>query len=242
MPRGQPDYGLYTQTPVASGISDPGEAAARLGSINVYDRRGWTVWMDNFEAPVLKWTSSRAGAGVAPLLVTTDAWMGVQSVYFDTPAGALNLSTMSKHFPLLRLGQAGFEFWIRGYTRTAGYFRARFDINDATNHTRAELQIDLQADTVSIVTPAGVIVIAIGLFPDLVFLPFIPIKVVIDMDNDNYIRLLVGSNEYDISAHALVTVGISTARYITTGFQLHPDIAEDTYVWLDNFILTQNEP
>ncbi len=242
MPRGQPDFGVYTDTPVASGISDPGEAAARLGSINVYDRRGWTVWMDDFEAPSIKWYGAVVAPGVGPVLVTTASWTGVQSVYLDAVAGAGGVSGMLKIFPLLRLGRLGIEFWTRGVTVTPGYLGLVFDIFDGTNQSRAEVRVDFLADTVSIVTPAGKIEIDTGAFPLLALMPFVPIKIVVDMDTDMYIRLMVGHQEYDISAHALVDVGLNTDRLVRAQFSLNGDAGGDSYAWLENFILTQNEP
>lgn len=242
MPRGQPDYGLTTQTHVASGISDPGEAAARLGSINVYDRRGWTVWMDDFEAPNSSWMAAFVLPGVSPVLATTASWMGVQSMYFSSAIG-FGQSELAKWCPLLRLGRMGVEFWVRGYTRTPGYFRCLIDIYDGVNQTRAEVRVDFEASTVSIVTPLGTFVIDTGAFPAAVaMMPFVPIKVVVDMDTDMYTRLLVGSSEYDISMNALVNIGVTTDRIIRAYFNLQGGPAAATYTWLDNFILTQNEP
>lgn len=242
MPRGQPDYGLTTQTQVASGISDPGEAAARLGSINVYDRRGWTVWMDDFEAPNLKWIIAIVLPGNDPVLATTASWMGVQSVYFSTPGVGFPGSGIVKIHPLLRLGRLGVEFWVRGYTLTPGYFDLVLDIFDGINQTKAELRLDFQASTVSIVTPLGTFVIDTGAFPLLALMPFVPIKVVVDMDTDRYVRLLVGPYEHDISAHALVNMGATTNRLIRTAFNLWGNNLGAQYAWVDNFILTQNEP
>lgn len=242
MPRGQPDYGITTETMVASGISDPGEAAARLGSINIYDRRGWTVWMDDFEAPALKWLSGDVAPDVPVRLVTTDSWMGAQSAYFSIPAASLGDSNLVKLFPLLRSGRVGFEFWVRGYTRTPGYFRARFHLADGSGFYQGDILIDMEANTVSIVTAIETKVIDTGSFHDYIALPFIPIKVVVDVDTDTYVRLLVGSREYDISAHSLVRIGPIGNRYIRAAFHLYPDTLEDTWAWLDNFILTQAEP
>ncbi|KKN22379.1 hypothetical protein LCGC14_0915710 [marine sediment metagenome] len=242
MPRGQPDFGIYTETPVASGISDPGEAAARLGSINVYDRRGWTVWMDDFEAPSFKWISFVSPPGALPVLVTTASWRGAQSVYLNAVAGAGGISGMLKIFPLLRLGRLGIEFWTRGVTVSPGYLGLVFDIFDGTNQSRAEVRADFLADTVSIVTPAGTIVIDTGAFPLLALMPFVPIKIVVDMDDDTYTRLMIGHQEYDISAHALVPVGATTNRLIRAQFSLNGAAGGDSYAWLENFILTQNEP
>ena len=206
MPRGQPDYGITTQTPVASGISDPGEAAARLGSINVYDRRGWTVWMDDFEGPVLKWNTNIIGDTTEPVLSTDWSWMGEQSVYFVTAAVDDEFSGMNRIFPLLRTGRVGKEFFIRHDSYTPFYFRSQVAIHDGTNQSRSELRLDTQAQTATIVTAAGNIVVATNCFNTVFGRTFMPVKLVIDMDTDHYVRLMIGPREWDISAHELVIV------------------------------------
>lgn len=242
MPRGQPDYGLYTETLVATGISDPGEAAARLGSINVYDRRGWTVWMDDFEAPNLKWGASSSAGGTAPVLSTTRAWMGIQSAYFVTAAAAGAWANLQHSWPLVRLGRIGAEFWIWLTSFTPGYFRMYLQIYDGTNISVTELRLDSQARTATIVTPAGNIVVATFCFNSVFNEVWIPVKLVVDMDTDLYTRLMIGPDEYDLSAHALVPGGASTDEQIWSSLRLVGGAIGAMSAYLDSFILTQNEP
>jgi len=242
MPRGQPDYGLYTETPVASGISDPGEAAARLGGINVYDRRGWVVWMDDFESPVLKWHTARSVGGTIPTLHTTRAWMGIQSVRLFTAAVAGEWTGILKYFPLLRLGRLGIEFFVYLVTTTPGYLELSLEIYDGANRSTAELRLESFTRTATIVTPAGNIVVATNCFNPSPLRSFIPVKLVVDMDTDLYTRLLIGPEEIDLSAHSLVAGAATTNRLLNLGITLRGDVVDSMYAAVDNFILTQTEP
>lgn len=242
MPRGQPDFGLYTATPVASGISDPGEAAARLGGINIYDRRGWTVWMDDFESPSLNWFATFGVPGEKPVLSTAQKWMGAQSVYFSCPAGAAPESTLYRYFPLIKQGKFGIEFWLSGYTLTTAYFFLGLDIYDGVDNILAEMKIDLETNIISINTAAGWKAVATGSFETAITPLFIPVKLVVDMDTNKYVRLLVGATEFDISTHSMIDFGDTTKEYFQCLFRLYGDADGDMYAWLDNFILTQNEP
>ena len=242
MSRGQPDYGLYTETPVASGISDPGEAAARLGSINVYDRRGWTVWMDDFEAPSLKWTSRSSVGGTLPVLSTADAWMGIQCAYFRTAIVAGAYAEIRRKFPLIRQGKVGIEFTILNASRALGYFRARILTYDGVNRTDAELRLDANARTATIVTPAGDIIVATNCFNTLPHLLWRPVKLVVDTSTDHYIRLLIGPTEIDISSHQLVPAGASNETMLWVDLRLVGELVFGQNAYLDNFIMTQNEP
>lgn len=242
MPRGQPDFGLYTETPVASGISDPGEAAARLGSINIYDRRGWTVWFDDFEAPSLKWHTGATAPGEVAVLSTATSFSGIQSLFLNVPAGMLAESYIDRIFPLIRRGKVGFEFWVQGQTKALGYFQLRINIYDGVAPYQVVLLYDTTAEILYIVTPAGNIPIATNVMMLTSSFYFLPIKLVVDIDTDLYTRLLVGEREFDISTHAQVALPASTDRYIQVYFYVVGEATIDKWMYLDNFILTQNEP
>ena len=242
MPRGQPDYGIYTQTPVASGISDPGEAAARLGSINVFDRRGWTVWMDDFEAAALKWGADSGFGGSDPILSHVLAWMGAQSVYFLISGDANSISILSHDFPLTRRGKIGVEFWTHLWNGASNYLRLYVGVMDGTNTSIARLLLDSDLRTATIVTPAGNIPIADNCFPNVLTDLFVPVKLVIDIDTDLYTRLMIGPDEYDISTHSMVLGAPTTNKYMLISFELENGGGGIGYAYIDNFILTQNEP
>jgi len=243
MPRGQPDYGLMTQTPVASGISDPGEAAARLGSINVYDRRGWTVWMDDFEAPVLKWTGAIALTGEFPVLSSATSWMGAQCVYFDAPTGISSRSMIIRMFPLVRRGRIGVEVFVCGTTEMPGYLWMQAEIDDGVNSYIAQWRLDTTNRNLFIVSGGINRLIATNVYGQVTNHNFLPIKLVIDMDTDFYTRLMVGADEYDISAYPMDFGGLAALSYVDIRIGVYGTGAPiDCSGYADNFILTQNEP
>lgn len=235
-PVGQVPVGpIYTST-------DIGELVARLGSLVTLDRRGNVIWMDNFDAPVLKWRADSSPGGTDPVLSTDEAWMGVQSAYFVTAAVANEWASLSRTFPLLRLGRIGIEFFINIYTLTPGVFRLRLGILNGTNHTRAELHLDSEARTATIVTPLGNIVVATGCLTLPLFRPFVPIKLVVDTSINHFVRLIIGPTEIDISGYGLVLVGDTTNLILTVELLLAGDAIGAMSSYVDNFILTQNEP
>jgi len=63
MAHGQPDYGMYTLANTIYRLTDMGELAARLGSINTYDRRGDVIFLDSFESGLTAWSPSSACTG-----------------------------------------------------------------------------------------------------------------------------------------------------------------------------------
>jgi hypothetical protein len=62
------------------------------------------------------------------------------------------------------------------------------------------------------------------------------------MDTDRYVRLLIGTAEVDLSQHSLVPWGADANKHLFVIFRLDGGVAGAQYAYLDNFILTQNEP
>lgn len=220
MPRGYPDYQSSREQAIAL----------------------QTVWEDDFEAPVLKWRANSSIGGTDPVLTTENAWKGTQSAYFITAAVANESASLDRTFPLLRFGRWGIEFFLRILTWTPGYFRLRLSILDGTNHSRAELRLDSEARTATIITPDGAIEVATGILTLPLDRPFVPIKLVVDMDTDRYVRLIIGPTAIDISAHALVIVGPTDNLVLTVQHYLAGGIAGVMSCYVDNVIITQNEP
>jgi len=242
MPRGQPDFGIYTDTPVASGISDPGEAAARLGSINIYDRRGWTVWMDDFEAPASKWEVLASGGGATMVLSTARSWMGLQSAYLYTAAVAGRWSQMTKWLNPIRQGRIGVEFWVNLSTFTPGHLALLMYIYDGTNQSTAELRLDSRERSARIVSGGVDELVASNCFFLNPLTAFIPVKLVVDTDTDMYVRLLIQEREIDLSAWPMAVPAGTTDSVIDARLRLIGGVAGAQYAYVDNFIFTQNEP
>ena len=220
MPRGAPDYGIYEKPAIALPI----------------------LWQDDFEAPVLRWTTASSLGSPNPVLSQVEQWKGVQSVYFATVLGAGEYSNIEKNFPLIRLGRIGVEFFILLENRTPGYMQIIANILDGVNASQADLRLDRQARTASIVTPVGTFVIATNCFPTIPNRVWTPFKMVVDMSTDLYTRLFVGDRAYDISNHALIPAGLTTNRWVNLHIRLQGDAGGARDAYLDNFVLTQNEP
>lgn len=240
--RGQADYGIYSETPVATGIADPGEAAARLGSINVYDRRGWTVWMDDFEAPAIRWKPYSLSGGVDPILDTVQALRGAQSVYCSTGATAGSKSYIKRKFPLFRRGKVGIEIWLGGNTTSPGYAYMKADMADGVNISTAEWRLYIDTNKLYIVSGRAEVLVSSRVFALITDKLFIPIKIVADMDTDLFTRIMAGPDETDISAYPLGTSLPAATDYVDIEIGIVGADVAAMSAWLDNFILTQNEP
>jgi len=220
MPRGAPDYGVYERPAIAE----------------------QTFWEDTFESPVLRWGANSSAGSPNPVLSQVQQWKGIQSVHFATVAGIMEWGTLTRQFPFVRPGKVGVGFFTLLESRTPGYLQLGITIRDGNNISIAYLQLDRQARTATITTPAGPVVVANNCFPAIPLNCWIPVKLVVNTNTDMYDRLFIGPQSIDLSTHAL-TLGVATTdSMINIAFLFTGDIAGDRDAYLDDFILSQNEP
>jgi len=244
MPHGAPDYGLYAVkiAPIV-GLADLGEAVVRLGAISTWDRRGYVVYQDSFEDPLLKWFLKATGTGLKPYHHSDAAWMGSQCVFLSAPESVSSKSTMQSWMPLLKEGKLGFEFWVQPYAWSPGYFHFQIYIYDGVNISYVALRTDFVAGTLEIRTNAGWVTAVTDIMFTIDTHFFVPIKVVIDTTTDEYVRLMVANREFDLSAHSMLDMGATTDHYIEVIAEVVASGAPfDMWALFDNFIMTQDEP
>lgn len=71
---------------------------------------------------------------------------------------------------------------------------------------------------------------------------FSTLKVVADFDSGKYIRAICFGNEYDLSDCELYTAASAIAKHLKCSTKAQGITAGGMIVYLDNFILTENEP
>lgn len=218
------------------------ELAARLSSINTFDRRGDVVWMDDFESNVPKWAETTVGAGNSKEYSTDRAFMGSTSMKLITGAADGRVMGIQKKFALPRTTKIGIEArvfmetedtWttVIIYGRADNYLyygRVRWSFTDRTFQYQPKTGpwITLKDNT----------------FNDTGDEAWIPIKLVIDYDTLKYVRVIFGDTEYDLSSEALPTMPIPGVDSILIGVDVTAKAAASSIIYVDNVIFTQNEP
>lgn len=217
------------------------ELAARLGSINKFDRRGDTVWMDDFEGAVLLWDTDIDTENGEIFLTTESAKYGSQSCKLITGGGLEDSAKIEKYMGAQIAGKIGLEvsfasagpyprliFELKWYTGVYYYIGGIYYSKEAArlyylNHegTYAELpeRPVLKTGTHTYHT----------------------VKFVIDTGTGKYVRCLLNNEDIDLSSHSLqkVTDGEEMSVYFSIqNATVHYDPKP---MWVDNVIVTQNE-
>jgi len=244
MPHGGPDWG--TEGPVSTiySIQDLGELAARLGSIVTFDRRGNVLWMDDFESGLSQWRQ----------VGDRDAeWNGNQAknggfcCKLITPAVAGGSCCIERYIGFPALSPMGFEFSYSD-DDTAGVPRSLWILvvlDSGSYRYKTSIFYDVMNGKLQYTSGTGAMRdIPGGAYGMSSFFPgeFDTLKFVADFTTAKYKRLLINSRTFDVSALSFHKVALVSAPQMVIEIALHADAAAAAVCYIDDVIITQNEP
>ena len=242
MTKDLPDNTKEVTLKTTAGFAGIEELARRLGSVVPFDSRGKVTYADGFEDALLKWDKDYVSPGLVPRLSQTYAIEGHQSVKLECGADTLATSIIGRSFSLISEGRIGIELWVQGHFHAGGLLTLAVSFYDGTNRSDAYWDYDGAAGTLQIRWLGGSYVAATGIYmaPDCFY--FLPIKLVLDIDTDKFVRLVVASQEVDLSAYSMDLIGATTDKYIYIALALAGADAGAQKAYIDNLIITRDEP
>lgn len=218
------------------------DLTARLGSIAIYDRRGQIYWWDTFAGGLNHWTYGIIGTGGSVSITAEYSNLlpyCAKLVAGDDPSGWAQIIARVRRPQDTKFGlQFSFspdtyvqqaEGMLRIYTGTQlFYIGARWD------QVNNNLDVYVRGGTWATIDASPNLRVVDGMFHTM--------KVVGDLVNQTYIRLLLNNKEYDISTE-LIQVDASTE-------DPHSDVRITDYggtginpvCYIDDVILTAQEP
>jgi hypothetical protein len=238
---GQPDFGMYAKKTTTYSLSDMAELAVRLGSIDSFDRRGDVVCLDDFETPVLKWsvlTHDGESAGVDTTYPRSGN-MDCKLALVDQAGSAI---IMTKGFTLLPSSRVGMEI---SFTKpdTDTYLVIGLYKEDGANYHLGRMIIDFNAGTITCyASDDQEHIFASGLKFTAEAYAYHTIKFVVDFNTDEYVRCIYAGVEYDLSGYSLNKTGHIVPPFIYAFIELLERVQGVNEIYIDDFILTQNEP
>lgn len=242
MPHTAPDWSWMGKVATLFSLQDMGELAVRLGSIVTHDRRGNVLFIGTLESGLGAYYTETSGTG-ASVTVSTERFLA-QGYSLKMIGGSdgsrYALAMRSLAYPALsKMGMEchvviddnldHFDFEVFGHNGSSySTFGIRYD------HVNSKLQY--RDDT-----PAWVdIATGVALYYSTYL--FLPFKLVFDEENREYVRLICTGVEYDMSDNACeVTTGVATP-HMDIRFLVYSKSGENTVAYIDNIVLTQNEP
>lgn len=242
MPHGYPPWSGVKKQTVFSIPIDLAELAVRLGSIVTHDRRGDVVFMEGFDEGYQKWLVSYGGGGAAVQVSTDTARSGAYSVKLTTGKAAGGHGSLDKYHPRPVLSKVGLEAHFAPTTADPAVHETIYHYTGAGYYV-FEVRYDHSTEKLQYLTgPATWEDIA----KDLAFFPnkssFNMMKLVVDLEANEFERVIFNDNGYTLPGVGGLWVGGASAPYLAIGVCAKGDASGNYTVYLDDVILTQNEP
>lgn len=242
MPSGQPDFSQGTASQEVHQVTDLGELAARTGSIVTYHRGGNVFWLDDFEASVLKWATTFGGTGASVALSTVQARSGVQSVLLTAGSDGTRDATIDRTFGRPSGDQVGVEFSIITDS-LPDIVRVFIRFFDGTNLLEFRFDIEYGNDRIRLTDSDGSQVVVLsplnwtgGTFVVHTF------KFIVNQNTGSYVRFFYDDIVTDISSRAAPTASSSQERTFQVLIENEGDAGVNDTCYIDDVIITHNEP
>lgn len=224
---------------VAMGLA---ELVACLGPAKRYDRRGQVVWLDSFEDGLVHVETVTSGEDAAVALEEATARTGSYSVKLT--AG----KTLSKYAEVLKrlylpAGKAmGIEIsWAR--VPAATYIDLALAYFPRGTYYYGLLRIDVANKKWQYQDNAGYYQ---DIRTDLTLYSgdkaYHTMKLVVDFENNVYVRAMLDEYEVGLANVALRTSTLSAGPYILAYIKFTDTAAANPYIYVDDVIVTQKEP
>ncbi len=252
---GLPDYSQPKPTgsvpvgPVYT-MTDMAELAARIafGVPDTFDRRGNVIWADGFEDNIAKWYISGTGTGHGAALSVNAAQAGAKSGELITGSDAPgNHIDITKYMPYPFLSANGFEISFT-YNANAQFYDFHLHLYDGDNLWAAEIRLSpssLFGGELQLLTSAGswqmigIYELSAGSGNYL----FNTLKMVVNFNTKKYVRVILNNTEYDLSLEAVRSSSYpAIAPVLIVSFSVATNAAAARTIYVDNAIITQNEP
>lgn len=242
MAHGRPDWGLTSATAFTYPMTDLGELAVRLGSIDFFERRGDALCLDGFEEGVGQWNRAGYGTGAKVELSSYFPKSGAFCARLTAGSDGMREATIWRHMALPALLRLGFEFSFSLDTLTER-LQARLFLYNGTesqnyqlryHHVDEKLQVWDSDSTWKDVIATVALAPYLGLYH--------VIKVVIDPTVPCYERVLLDSDLIDLSGYHPVTAPGAAAPRLQVEAEHFSTPGNNAWSNIDNVIVTQDEP
>lgn len=242
MAHGTPDWGVTAGAVTVYQLTDMGELAVRLGSIVTHDRRGDVVWFDGFEDGLSKWSTATFGGGAAVDLSVVRARNGLLSARLVAGSDGAQEARLDKTVPFPAESPMGAEFSFE-LNQNIDRLELVFDIFDGVNVTQYFITwSDTNNNLLYQDANGDNQVIAASVDLSMVVDLFHTMKLVVDMENQVYARLILDQKQYSLANIAAWRDADTTSPALRVRINNFGRSGSNDVVRVDDVIITQNEP
>lgn len=237
-----PDGGFASGGGIYPVTLDVGELAARLGCPSTHNREGNVVFIESFEHGLQGWSATGYGTGGEIIISAEKYRSSGYSAKLIAGSDGDKKAVIFRKFPYPTLGLYGLElsFLIEAHT---DYVRWRLTHHDGTSEYQFTCEYDVDNRDLNIMDENGdYVTIDSDLYLNYGSAPFHTVKIVADLTTNEYVRAIVNDNEYDLSAYPGYPWAADDGAHVRTNIWIEGEAGHNGFSYVDDVILTQNEP
>lgn len=223
-------------------MMDMAELAARLGSPSLFNREGNVLFIDTFEHGLKPWNLVGSGTNADAIASHTWSRYGGYSMKLITGYELGGGMIGQRSFPYPVLSRYGIEYAFSiepGITQIDTVISHR---DGAEIHSYAfRMQLDANrliiwhADYVPVIFKTSLTLATTSY-------SYHVVKIVIDIVNNMWLRIILNDTEYDLSAYSGSSVDYPATPLMDVQITAFSGADSNAAVYLDDFIITFNEP
>lgn len=219
-----------------------GEAVARLGSNMRFERRGDVLFVDDFESSTLKYNEFSPGSPNTIARCIDTALSGDFSVKCVTAANIAHYAGISYTINNYHVSKVGAEISFATPDAKVDTILSMV-YNTDNKYYKASLKFDNNTNRLYYLDDANAWQNALpsSLWYERGIRSWATMKLVIDLSTKKYVRGFVTRDESDLSTYDIFNA-ISASDFLTINAYIRPSENVAKTAYLDNFVLTENEP
>lgn len=242
MAHGTPDWGVTAGAVTVYQLTDLAELAARLGALSVFDRRGDIFYQDGFEDGLHDWTTSVSGTAAEVRGSMVEAQSGRYSCLLVGGSTATFLAQIEQTVRFPAPTPLGLEASVFN-PGLIPQINLRQRVLDGTFQTDFEVRNPLGAQTLQYLDAVGAwVTFATGVTELTQASVWSPWKLVMDPVTRQYVRFRLGQRTWSLAGIPALSAAVVDAAVCVPRIQVTSDAGNNRSVYVDDVILTQNEP
>jgi hypothetical protein len=241
MSHGAPDYSNVLKPEFTHRLDDLGELAARQSNLVSLERRGETVYLEDFSLGIKQWATGFNGTGGKVSLDATEYITSGFSCLLTAGSDGAKYAQITKRFPYMGISKVGAEIRFL-HDLNLDYIYFILELHDGTKRSTVYMKYHYATEIIEINVPTtGWVTVLSNVdapYPGVYFSIF---KVVADFANGLYQRVYFNNYSADLTDYALNTGLSASDPYVLYQVTCYGDAGTNSKLYLDNFILTRNE-
>ena len=242
MGHGTPDWWGSEPSETIFQTQDAGELAVRLGSIDVFDRRGNVIWLTNFGDGLQGCTPTVDHTDSKWALTANRAFSGAYSLKLDPRGAADAYAEWGRVLHFLNPTRLGFETVISLDTDPASVRWSMWYFDGTNRVYSAVWYYPATGDWKILKADGNVVTVLAGAKLQQGPAAWHHVKMVIDVETEKYAFLLIDKNEVNLSAYALKKDASADLGQLLVTVTCAGSVDASEAIFVGGVIITQNEP